>query len=119
MTKENLIHLKLGYREALQTRRDILSLQITLLRIAKAIRGFGVYRSGEFELKTVLYQRIKGLKMNLRILQKTLPKLELPNILRKEGQEKTEFTSKKIRHPEENIEEQLQEIQKRLNELQR
>jgi hypothetical protein len=119
MIKENLIHIKLGYGEALQTKRDILSSQITLLRIAKAIREYGIYRSGELELKLVLYKKIKELKMNLGKLQKTLPKLEIPNIIKKEGQEKTEPKSKKIKSPERNIEEQLQEIQKRLNELQR
>jgi len=119
MIKENLIHIKLGYGEALQTKRDLLSSQIILLRIAKTIRGYDFYRSNELELKSILYKEIKGLKMGLGKLQKTLPKLEIPNIIKKEGQEKTEPKSKKIKSPERNIEEQLQEIQKRLNELQR
>jgi len=119
MIKENLIHIKLGYGEALQTKRDLLSSQIILLRIAKTIRGYDFYRSNELELKSILYKEIKELKMNLGKLQKTLPKLKIPDILKKEGQEKTEPKSKKIKSPERNIEEQLQEIQKRLNELQR
>ena len=119
MIKENLIHIKLGYGEALQTKRDLLSSQIILLRIAKTIRGYNFYRSNELELKSILYKEIKGLKMGLGKLQKTLPKLEIPNIIKKEGQEKTEPKSKKIKSPEKNIEEQLQGIQKRLNELQR
>lgn len=119
MTKENLIHVKLGYGEALQTKKDILSSQITLLRIAKTIREYSIYRSGELELKLVLYKKIKELKMGIWKLQKTLPKLEIPEILKKEGWERTELTSKKIKPLEENIEEQLREIQKRLNELQR
>jgi len=119
MIKENLIHIKLEYGEALQTKRDILSSQIGLLRIAKTIRGYGFYRSNELELKLILYKKIKELKMNLGKLQKTLPKLKIPEIIKKEGWEKTEPKSKKIKPPERNIEEQLQEIQKRLNELQR
>ncbi|MBA7597718.1 hypothetical protein ES703_04724 [subsurface metagenome] len=119
MIKENLIHIKLGYGEALQTKRDILSSQIGLLRIAKTIRGYGFYRSNELELKLILYKKIKELKMNLGKLQKTLPKLKIPEIIKKERWEKTEPKSKKIKPPERNIEEQLQEIQKRLNELQR
>jgi len=119
MIKENLIHIKLGYGEALQTKRDLLSSQIILLRIAKTIKGYDFYRSNELELKSILYKEIKELKMNLGKLQKTLPKLKIPDILKKEGQEKTEPKSKKIKSPERNIEEQLQEIQKRLNELQR
>lgn len=119
MIKENLIHIKLEYGEALQTKRDVLSSQIGLLRIAKTIRGYGFYRSNELELKLILYKKIKELKMNLGKLQKTLPKLKIPEIIKKEGWEKTEPKSKKIKPPERNIEEQLQEIQKRLNELQR
>jgi hypothetical protein len=119
MIKENPIHVKLGYGEALQTKRDILSSQITLLRIAKAIKEYGIYRSGELELKLVLYKKMKELKTNLGKLQKTLPKPKIPDMLKKEVQEKTEPKSKKIKPPEKDIEEQLQEIQKRLNELQR
>jgi len=118
MTKENLIHIKLGYREALQTKRDILSSQMSLLRIAKTIKGYGVYRSQKLELKLILYKKIKELKMNLGKLQKILPKPKIPDILKKEGQEKIEPISKKIEPPERSLEEQLQEIEKRLNELQ-
>ncbi len=118
MTKGNLIHIKFGYGEALRAKRDILSLQIVLLRIARVIKGFGTYRSGELELKLVLYQKMKMLKTNLRNLQKILPTLELPKILKKEGLGETEHKFKKTKSPERNIEEQLLEIQKRLNELQ-
>ncbi len=119
MIKENSIHIKLGYGEAVQTKKDILSSQMTLLRIAKAIRGYGIYRSGELELKLLLHKEMKNLKMNLGKLQKVLPKPKIPDILKKEGWEKTEPKSKKIKPPERDIEGQLQEIQKRLNELQR
>lgn len=118
MSEENSIHVKLGYGEALQTKRDILSLEMTLLRIAKAIRGYGVYRSMELELKSILYKEMKNLRINLGKLQRILPKPKIPDILRKEGQEKTEPKPRKIRSPEGSIEEQLQEIQGRLNELQ-
>jgi len=118
MIKENSIHVKLGYGEALQTKRDVLSSQINLLRIAKAIRGYGVYRSGELELKLILYKKLKELKMNLGKLQKILPKPEIPDRLKKEEQEKTEPKPKRIKPLEKSIEEQLQEIQRRLNELQ-
>ena len=77
------------------------------------------FRIEELKIKIKLDKKIKGMNTNIKKLQKTLPKLELPHILRKEGQEKTEFTFKNIKSSEENIEEQLREIQKRLNELQR
>lgn len=119
MTKENLIHVRLGYGEAFQAKRDILSSEMALLRIAKTIRGYGFYRSQELELKLILYKEIKELKMILGQLQKTLPKQKIPGILQEEFGEKTETKSKKIKPAERGLEEQLQEIQRRLNDLQR
>ena len=119
MTKENLIHVRLGHTEAFQAKRDILSSEMALLKIAKTIRGYGFYRSQELELKSILYREIKELKMVLGKLQKTLPKPKIPSILKEEFGKKTEPQSKKIKPAERNLEEQLQEIQKRLNDLQR
>jgi len=119
MTKENLIHIRLGYSEAFQAKRDVLSSEMALLRIAKTIRGYGFYRSQELELKSILYREIKELKMVLGKLQKTLPKPKIPGILKKEFGGETEPKSKKIKPAERNLEEQLQEIQRRLNDLQR
>ena len=119
MSKENLIHVKFGHGEAFQAKRDILSSEIALLRIAKTIKGYGFYRSQELELKSILYKEIKELKMNLGKLQKTLPKLEIPSILKEEFGEKTELKPKKTTPVERGLEEQLQEIQNRLNNLQR
>ena len=118
MNKENLIHVKFGYGEAFQAKRDILSSQMILLRIAKTMKGYDFYRSQESELKSVLYRKIKELKINIGKLQKTLPKPQIPDILKEEWPEKTELKSKKIKPLERSLEEQLQEIQKRLNELQ-
>ena len=118
MATENSIHVKLGYQEAFQAKRDILSSQMTSLKIAKIIDNYGFYRSQELELKTTLSKEIKKLKMNLGRLQKTLPNPKIPGIPEKEPVTKKEPV-KKIKPTEENLEEQLQEIQRRLNNLQR
>lgn len=119
MNKENPVHIGLAYQEAFQTKKDILSLEMTLLKIAKMIQGYGFYRSQELELKAKLYRELKELKMALGKLQKTLPKPKIPNILREEPEEKTESISRKAKPVERNLEEQLQEIQNRLNDLHR
>ena len=119
MIKENLIHVRLGYGEAFQTKRDILSSEMALLKIAKTIRGYGFYRSQELELKLILYKEIKELKMILGKLQKTLPKPKIPSILKEDFGEEAEPKSKKIKPVERGLEEQLQEIQRRPNDLQR
>ncbi|GAI84149.1 unnamed protein product, partial [marine sediment metagenome] len=55
MSSENLIHVKLEYDEALQSKKDILSSEISLLRIAKAIKKHRLLRSDELKTKAKLY----------------------------------------------------------------
>ena len=119
MTGENLIHIKLEYEEALQSKKDILSSQMAMLKIEKTIRGYHSYRSQGFELKINLSKKIRELKSNIWNLQKILPRLKIPEILRKEEHVKKEHKSPERKKPQEgNLEEQLQDIQRRLNELQ-
>lgn len=118
MADENPIHIRLGYREAFQTKRDILSSQMTSLKIARTIDKYGFYRAQELELKSILSKEIKKLKVYLGRLQKTLPKPKIKGVLEKESSIKGE-PSKKTKPVEENLEEQLKEIQRRLDDLQR
>jgi len=121
MTSENSIYLKLENREALQLKKDLLSIEISLLKTAKTIRNYGYFRSEEITLKLMLHKKMREVKMNIGKLQKVLPKLKVPEILRKEKETpvpaKPEM-KKKI-SPDDSLETQLQEIQNRLNELQR
>jgi hypothetical protein len=120
MPNENLIHIKLERGEALESKRDVLGSQITLLRILKRANTYRVYRAREFELKLTLYKKIKELKTNLATLQRVLPQLKLPKVLKKE----TDFEGKKVLKTnigiqDLSIEGQLQEIQRKLDDLQR
>jgi len=118
MNNENPVYIKLGYREAFQAKRDILSSQMTSLKIAKILDKYSFYRFQELELKSTLHKEIKKLKGDLRKLQSILPKPKITNISGKELQTKKE-SDKKITPTEKNLEEQLQEIQRRLKDLQR
>ena len=119
MAGENLIHIKLEYEEALQSKKDILSSQMALLKVEKTIRGYRSYRSQGFELKINLSKKIKELKSDIWKMQKILPKLKIPEMLRKEEHDKKEHKyPERKKHQDESLEEQLQDIQRRLNELQ-
>ncbi|MEX0920468.1 MAG: hypothetical protein WDZ69_02700 [Candidatus Pacearchaeota archaeon] len=117
-SKDNLIHIKLDYSEAFDTKKDLLSLQMKLLKIAKKIREYNFYRNEEAELKSLLYKKAKGVRTDIGNLQKILPKADLPKILEKDKTKELEISSKSTRSPDKNIEDQLQEIQRRLSELQ-
>ena len=121
MPEENLIHIKLDYSEALQSKKDMLASEMSALRIAKHIKAYKYHKSNKLDLKIGLYKKIKELKNLIINLQKVLPKLHMPEILRKEGytetDHKTESKAKK-EVKDSSIEDQLWEIQRRLNELQ-
>lgn len=120
MPSENLIHIKLEREEALESKRDLLASQIALLKVLRRINTYRVYRVREFELKLTLNKKIRELKVNLGSLQRVLPALKVPKILNKgvesEGK-KTLKTSFGVQ--DSSIEGQLQEIQRKLDDLQR
>jgi len=122
MNKESVIHIKFDNAEAVTAKRDILTSQINLLRIAKIIKGYGFYRLKELELKIMLLRKMKELKTNITKLQKVLPALKVPEILKKEKTEEKEDeykTAKRKKIYDRSLEDQLQEIQRRLNNLQK
>ena len=45
MKNENLIHVKLEYGEALQSKKDVLSSEMNLLRIAGIIKKYRIFSS--------------------------------------------------------------------------
>ena len=125
MSNENLIHLKFEHEEAVESRKDLLASQVTLLKILKKIEEHRIYRTREFELKLDLYKKIRELKLGIGSLEKTLPKVKIPEILKKqenkEQQEQQEQQGKKVQKKEIrdlSIEEQLKGIQRELDALQ-
>lgn len=118
---ENLIHIKLEYEEALQSKKDILSSEMGLLKIAKIIKRYHFLRTKELKNKLKLHKKIKETKSNIRKLQIILPKLKIPEILRKDDQEIGEIENKKDetkeKQDDESLELQLQEIRDKLKSL--
>lgn len=120
MTDGNPLHIKLSYKESFQAKKSILSSQINLLKMAKAIENYQQLRYDELELKSGLFKDMKELKMSFGKLQNTLPKLKIPEILKKTPGRYREEERKpvKTRKSGGEIEEQLLEIERKLNELQ-
>lgn len=86
--QENLIHVKLNYEEAVQSKKDVLNTEVDLIKIAKAIQNYKKLRSQELILKLELLKKIKGFKSDERKLKHLLPKLEIPKIIKKIEAEK-------------------------------
>lgn len=119
MKNENLIHIKFEYEEALQSKKDILLSEMNLLKISKTIKNYSSLRLEELDLKLKLFKKIKEINADLRKLQISLPRLKIPEILKKD--EDTEEISKvkeiKERPYEGDIEYELQEIQDKLRSI--
>ena len=114
MKNENLIHVKFEYEEALQSKKEVLSSEMTLLKIVKIIKEYRSLRLEELKLKLKLHRRMKETITNMRKLQIILPKLEM---LKKD--EDLEKVDKIKKAQYDGLEYQLQEIQDKLKSLTR
>ena len=113
---ENLIHIGLNREELVNSKRDILSTEANLIRILQIIKKYRTLRTNELKLKTRLLKKLKETKTELKKLEEILPKPKIPKILQRIENKKEEF---KISSKKDNLEEQLEEIQKKLRELER
>ena len=118
MKNENLIHVKLEYGEALESKRDVLSSEMNLLRIAKTIKNYRILRTEELKTKSKLSRKLKEIITNIKKIQTTLPKLKIPEILNKDREiEEPDKSKIKERQFDDSLESQLQEIQEKLKSI--
>ena len=82
--QENLIHLKFDYSEGKKAKRDILSLEADILKVSKIISKYKELRLQELKNKMVLHSKLKSLNRDISIIERYLPKLKIPKILKKE-----------------------------------
>ena len=117
MKNENLIHIKLEYEEVIQLKKGFLSSEMNLLKIAKSIKKYRFLRLEELKTKLKLYKKIKEIKNNITKLQIILPKIKIPEILKKgKGSEEIEKKIKEKQY-DKGLESQLREIQNKLKAL--
>ena len=118
MKSDDLIHLKFEYEEALESKKYILNSEKSLMIIAKTMERYFSLRTEELEGKIKLHRKMKETIASIKKLQKIIPQVETPKALKKETEKKVEIRPKKRKY-EDNIESQLQEIQGKLNALQK
>lgn len=116
-----LIHIKFEHSEMLQSKRDILSLQMELLKLLKTVKKYHFLKMAEMKRKEALYKTVKQTNNKLKSLQAHLPKPKIPSLLKRPHHEKTTMPTKKTHSvpSDQNLEMQLEEIQNRLQELQK
>jgi hypothetical protein len=128
MKEQSVIHIKVDYDEALQSKRDILSSERDFLRIIQRIKRYNLLRGEELNNRLRIQNKIKDLRTNLNRINIVFPKVKLPEILKrteelkrieeKEKQEEVTLKQEIEKETEENdIESQLREIQEKLMKL--
>jgi hypothetical protein len=118
---ENFVHVKVDYNEALESKKSLLSLEMDLLRIIKSIRAYKQIRSKELKEKVKLSKKIKESLADLRKIHRIFPKIKIPQTQVNKKVEKESPEEKKKRKRAEKyditIEQELQDIQKKLSSL--
>ncbi len=126
MKEESIFHIKVNYNEAIQSKKDVLSAERDFLRILKIIKRYELLRREELTNKLRMQNKIRDLKINLTKINNILPKIKLPDILKKKNDtEKKEIEEEPIKIPtrikqspdEDDLERQLREIQEKLRKL--
>lgn len=114
MENGNLVHVKFEYEEAVEFKRELLSIQRDVLRSAIAIKNYTLKRKKELKEKEKLYTKIKNLNKNIKKFKSIVPKIKIPSTIHR----KRKITPQKQQDYDSNIESQLLDIQAKLAALQ-
>tara|TARA_Y100000310_G_C20323063_1_gene641698 strand:+ start:210 stop:536 length:327 start_codon:yes stop_codon:yes gene_type:complete len=100
-------HVKLGYEEALNAKKQILSAELNLLQTEKRVRNYKVLRKRELLTKTKLKTNLKLLKTKINSLKASFPKEEEPmetkTIKKRSKERKNKDISKQLKDIEEKL----------------
>jgi hypothetical protein len=128
MNSEQVIHIKLESNEALNSKRQVLNTESSLLKLKGAIQRYHKLRSNELKQKARLQRTLKEYVAEINKLSILLPQIKIPRKLQEDYVEEKQvhsfpkLSSAKREFPQESkydnkIESQLREIQAKLNSL--
>ena len=116
MKPENPIYVKFELQDALNSKKDLISSELLLLKISQSMNNYNFYRQKELSNKIKILKKIQELKSDIEEIQKNMPKPKVPKTIEKEEEEI--ITIKEVKKTANtDLERQLEEIQKRLLEF--
>ena len=118
MKENNLVHVKVDYNEAVESKKDILSMQLNLINAIKNIRIYKIVRMKELKLKNKLKRTTASALTNIKKIENALPKIKI----NKSPKRKTESYVEDVNNKSSGdfvLERELQDIQEKLRMLQR
>ena len=124
------IHIRIGYPEAISSKKEILYCEKSLIEVLKTIKSYSVLRKKEFTLKNKLKKDLSFIKNCVLKVENEMPKdteLNIPKekikkseISLEEGKEKTskgKKEKKKKSSKKNSLDKEIQEIEKKLAQL--
>ncbi len=116
MEEKNPIYLKLEYDESIESKKDLLSSQMLLLNLIKSIKAYHSIRLEELKIKTQIYKAVKELNLTIKKTKSSFPFLKIPEKAKRENINQKEMTPVRGK-TDNNLELELQEIQKKLRNI--
>ena len=113
MTEGNLIHVKFEHSEMLEAKKDILHSEIFLLKTIQKMKAYRTLRKKELRTKSGFLRKLREIKTIINKIQKTFPQTQAKN----PKQAPAKIQPKKVEY-DPGIENELRNIQKKLNALQ-
>ncbi len=111
----NPIYFRLGYDESLESKKDLLSSEMSFLNIVKIARRYNSLRAEEAEIKNRICKAIKELDAALKKTKASFPFLKIPERAKREELRKETGTIK--RNIDDDLEGELRKIQERLKSI--
>ena len=115
-TERPVVHVKLDYLDALESKKGILEIEKSLVELGEIIANFNSFRKKELKTKMKLCKSSKDFSNILKNLKKELPEPKIPKILKHQEKERTVARIKKVKQTSD-IDFQLQDIQEKLRAL--
>jgi hypothetical protein len=117
MANENPVYLKLEYSESVESKKNILSSEVSLINIIKIIKRYKSLREDEFVLRAQMYKLIKEANLAIRKTKNSFPFINLPE--KHKIEEIKIVKAKKIKEEkaDTSLEYQLRDIQEKLRQM--
>lgn len=114
--EKNPVYIRFGYDEAIESKKEVLSSEMSLLNIMKIMRRYNSLRNEELKMKTQMYKMVKDLNIAVRKTRTAFPFLKIPQKAKREEVVNKEVTIPK-EHFDADLEAQLKDIQERLKSI--
>lgn len=111
---DNPVYFRFGYYESLESKKNLLSSEMSFLNIIKIARKYRALREEEIEIKGRIYKAIRELDAALKKTKNSFPFFKIPEKTKVEEVKKEMPTVKRDLDP---LEIELKKIQEKLKSI--